>query len=149
LRKWGLTNGTVAATILADRILGQPSPWASVFESNRLRLRAGSRRFVAENLNAGVRHLRGRIAGRRSSLPTLDPGTARVVELRGEKVAVSRDERGMVHALSAACTHLGCDVEWNGSEETWDCPCHGSRFDRLGAVLQGPATDDLPSWPRS
>ena len=149
LRKWGLTNGTVAATILADRILGQPSPWASVFESNRLRLRAGSRRFVAENLNAGVRHLRGRIAGRRSSLPTLEPGTARVVELRGEKVAVSRDERGTVHALSAACTHLGCDVEWNGSEETWDCPCHGSRFDRLGAVLQGPATDDLPPWPRS
>ena len=145
-RKWGLTNGTAAAMILADRVLGKPNPWASVFDSNRLKLRAGGRRFVTDNFRAGVRHLRDRIAARGSVIPHLELGEARVLELGGEKVAVHRDQEGEVQTVSAICTHLGCDVEWNGAEETWDCPCHGSRFDDNGAVLQGPATEPLPPW---
>jgi glycine/D-amino acid oxidase-like deaminating enzyme/nitrite reductase/ring-hydroxylating ferredoxin subunit len=148
-RKWGLTNGTVAAMILSDRVLGRENPWASVFDSNRLKLRAGARRFVTENFRAGVQGLRDRIAARGPALPQLQRGEARVLELGGEKVAVHRNRQGEVRTVSAVCTHLGCDVEWNGTEETWDCPCHGSRFDDRGAVLQGPATEPLPPWSES
>jgi Rieske Fe-S protein len=131
--------------ILADKVLDRPNPWTRVFNSNRVKPFAGGRRFVTENLRAGVRLLGDRITSRGSSLPgDLEPGEARVVEVGGEKLAVHRRASGEVQAVSAVCTHLGCLVEWNGSEETWDCPCHGSRFDHDGAVLQGPATEDLP-----
>jgi len=142
-RKWGLSNGTAAGMILADQILERPNPWARVFNSNRVKPIAGGRRFVTENLKAGARLLRDRIASRGSDLPELEPGEGRVVEVGGEKLAVHRRSSGEVHAVSAVCTHLGCIVEWNGSEETWDCPCHGSRFDHAGGVIQGPATGDL------
>ncbi len=142
-RKWGLTNGTVAAMILADEILGEPSGWSSTFNSNRLKPLAGGRRFVTENLRAGVRLVRDRLASRASTLPELGPGEATVLDLDGEKVAARKDEQGDLHMVSAVCTHLGCIVEWNGADQTWDCPCHGSRFDRSGGVIQGPATEDL------
>ena len=144
-RKWGLSNGTAAGMILADKLLDKPNPWARVFNSNRVKPLAGGRRFVTENLRAGARLLGDRITSRGSGLPDdLEPGEGRVVEVGGEKLAVHRRASGEVHAVSAVCTHLGCIVEWNGSEETWDCPCHGSRFDHAGAVIQGPATEDLP-----
>ena len=142
-RKWGLTNGTVAGMILADEILGEPNPWSSTFNSNRLKPLAGGRRFVTENLRAGVRLVRDRLAPRASALPELRPGEGTVLDLNGEKVAARKDEQGDVHMVSAVCTHLGCIVEWNGGDQTWDCPCHGSRFDHSGGVIQGPATEDL------
>ena len=142
-RKWGLSNGTAAAMILADQILGKPNPWASVFNSNRVKPLAGGRRFVAENLRTGIRLVCDRVASRRSGVPELGHGEGRVVELGGEKVAVHKDRSGKLSAVSAACTHLGCIVEWNGTDQTWDCFCHGSRFDHTGGVLQGPATKDL------
>ena len=142
-RKWGLSNGTVAGMLLAGHILEKPNPWAGLFNSNRVKPFAGGRRFVTENLRAAMRLVGDRLAFRGSDLPEFEPGEGRVVELGGEQLAVHRDESGEVHAVSAVCTHLGCIVEWNGQEETWDCPCHGSRFDHAGAVLQGPATEDL------
>jgi glycine/D-amino acid oxidase-like deaminating enzyme/nitrite reductase/ring-hydroxylating ferredoxin subunit len=148
-RKWGLTNGTVAGMILSDRILGRSNPWASLFDSNRLKPLAGGRRFVAENLRAGVRLVRSRLSSHRSTMPELARGQGKVIELEGEKVAACKDAEGELHAVSAVCTHLGCLVEWNGAESTWDCPCHGSRFDRDGEVLQGPATEPLPRHPIS
>jgi Rieske Fe-S protein len=142
-RKWGLSNGTVAAMILADRILGKPNPWAGVFNSNRLRPLAGGKRFITENLRAGMQLVCNRLAPRQSAVPELSPGDGMVLGLDGEKVAVHKDSHGEMHAASAVCTHLGCIVEWNGAEQTWDCPCHGSRFNHAGAVIQGPATEDL------
>jgi glycine/D-amino acid oxidase-like deaminating enzyme/nitrite reductase/ring-hydroxylating ferredoxin subunit len=143
-RKWGLSNGTVAGMILADRLLGRENPWASLFNSNRLRPLAGGRRFVTENLRAGAQLARSRLSRPSGSLRGLGRGDGRVVELGGDKVAAHRDERGELHLVSAVCTHLGCLVDWNGTEQTWDCPCHGSRFARTGKVLQGPAVKDLP-----
>jgi Rieske Fe-S protein len=61
------------------------------------------------------------------------------------KVAICRDRAGALHSVSAVCTHLGCDVAWNHAEQTWDCPCHGSRFSPDGRVINGPAVSDL-SW---
>ncbi|HSI80796.1 MAG TPA: FAD-dependent oxidoreductase [Solirubrobacterales bacterium] len=143
-RKWGLTNGTVAGMILSDRLLDKSNPWASTFTSTRLRPLAGGRRFVSENLRAGVRLIRDRLASRGSDLSDLEPGGGRALDLNGEKVAACMDDDGQLHTVSAVCTHAGCIVDWNGEERTWDCPCHGSRFGHTGKVIQGPATDDLP-----
>jgi Rieske Fe-S protein len=67
-----------------------------------------------------------------------------VINQKNEKVAVYKDKTGKVNALSAVCTHSGCGVVWNGKDKTWDCPCHGSRFNTDGKVLKGPAVKDLP-----
>lgn len=152
LRKWGLSNGTAAAMVLGDAILGRENPWARLFDSNRVKPLASARRLVVENLIVGGAWLSGVLgrlpAGPLSHAPAapreLGPGEGKVVDLKGEKVAVSKDDAGQSHAVSAVCTHLGCLVEWNAAERTWDCPCHGSRFDQTGKVIQGPAVENLP-----
>jgi len=68
-------------------------------------------------------------------------GEGKVLEDR--HIALSRDEQGDLHAVSSVCTHVGCEVEWNGADRTWDCPCHGSRFSPTGKVLRGPAMSPL------
>ncbi|WP_412538257.1 FAD-dependent oxidoreductase [Longispora sp. K20-0274] len=140
LRKWGLTNGTAAALIVADAIGGRENPWAKVFNSNRITPVASAARFVTENVRTAVATLGSRLHGHGGSgVPA--PGEGAVVD----KVAVYTDEEGRPHAVSAVCTHQGCTVEFNAADTTWDCPCHGSRFDVDGHVLQGPATRSLPA----
>ena len=77
------------------------------------------------------------------TLEELQPGEGGIVKRNGRHMAAYRDDKGVVRAVSAACTHLGCYVQWNGAERSWDCPCHGSRFGTDGAVIQGPAIKDL------
>jgi glycine/D-amino acid oxidase-like deaminating enzyme/nitrite reductase/ring-hydroxylating ferredoxin subunit len=142
--KWGMANGTIAAAIMVDLALGRVSPWANVFDSRRLAVQHG----VSDLLKANARVV-GNLVSRRflsSELPdasNLAPGTGRIVSLEGQKTAAFRDEQGEIHAVSPVCTHLGCQVEFNNAERTWDCPCHGSRFDVDGRVIHGPATEDL------
>jgi Rieske Fe-S protein len=83
---------------------------------------------------------------RRNSMPTShdDLGNGEGKVLYDQQVALSRDEQGTLHAVSSVCTHMGCDVDWNGGQKSWDCPCHGSRFRPTGEVLHGPATLPLP-----
>ena len=101
-----------------------------------------------ETLLAGVRFVRDRLAKRPSrSLEELEPGEGDIVELDGEKVAGHRRDDGTLVAVSPTCTHLGCQVNWNRAERSWDCPCHGSRFDPLGRMLNGPSTRDLTPEP--
>jgi glycine/D-amino acid oxidase-like deaminating enzyme/nitrite reductase/ring-hydroxylating ferredoxin subunit len=142
--KWGMTSATVAAMILADRVLGVENPWAPLYESKRLKPRAALKRFVTENGIVGVRWLTDRLTlGERRRLDSLQAGDGVVTRIRGRLTAVSRDDDGRLHALSPVCTHLRCIVGWNAAERSWDCPCHGSRFRPDGAVIQGPAVDDL------
>ena len=79
------------------------------------------------------------------SIDEIKPGTGATIRHGLTKVAVYRDESGGVHERSAICRHLGCVVNWNTLESTWDCPCHGSRYDAYGHVIQGPANSDLES----
>jgi glycine/D-amino acid oxidase-like deaminating enzyme/nitrite reductase/ring-hydroxylating ferredoxin subunit len=143
--KWGMTNGTVAAILLADAVRGIDNPWAATFDSNRLRPRASAQKLVMENAKVGLRFFGDRVSQRLpgKGLDDLAPGEGGVVRHEGDTVAAYRDESGAVMAVSPTCTHLFCRVSWNAAERSWDCPCHGSRFAPDGTVIEGPAVRDL------
>lgn len=145
---WGMTNGVAAATVLRDLLTGRESPWATLYDPRRIKLRASAGSLVSHNARA-LKHLVSDRVERRPSMDAsaLAPGEGEVVAVDGEKVAVARDGDGDLHAVSAICSHKGCHVAWNGGEESWDCPCHGSRFDVDGSVLDTPANDPLDPVP--
>jgi Rieske Fe-S protein len=146
--KWGMTNGTVAAMIMSDAILGRENRWAELYDSKRLKPRAAAGRFLKENGSVAHHFIGDRLrrTGPRSPAE-LEPGDGAIMTMNGKRTAISRDDDGGLHALSPVCTHLGCIVAWNQAERSWDCPCHGSRFGRDGAVLHGPAVRDLERRP--
>jgi glycine/D-amino acid oxidase-like deaminating enzyme/nitrite reductase/ring-hydroxylating ferredoxin subunit len=142
-QKWGMTNGMVAAMVLSDLIAGRENPYAEHFDPNRARVRSAPK--VAQlNALAGLHFFGDRLTpAEASSSDEVPAGEARVVRSGLGKVGVYRDEAGVLHAVSLRCTHLGCLTKWNDAERSWDCPCHGSRFDPDGAVLAGPAVRPL------
>jgi glycine/D-amino acid oxidase-like deaminating enzyme/nitrite reductase/ring-hydroxylating ferredoxin subunit len=145
-RKWGMTNGTAAAEILADQILGRDNPWTEAFDATRIAPGASAVGFIRENLGVAGHFIADRVAALRA--PTADslrPGEGGIARHGGARAACYRDDEGKLHAVSMTCTHLACQVAFNTAERTWDCPCHGSRFDIDGRVLEGPAVRDLPS----
>ena len=134
LNKWGITAGTAAAGVISDAILGHENDWSGLF-STCIRPLQEAPRFVLENARAGFRFFAERLK-QRGTRPIADLGRrGAIVSAAGEKVAGFRDADGMLHAVSSRCTHLGCQMVWNAAERTWDCPCHGSRFDVDGSVL--------------
>jgi nitrite reductase/ring-hydroxylating ferredoxin subunit len=141
--KWGLTSATFGALILRDLIAGRENVWAQRFDPNRLSL--GSTPKIAQlGAKFGVDFVGDRITpAEAASADEVAPGEGRVVRDGLGKTGVFRDEDGTVHAVSLRCTHLGCLLRFNSAERSWDCPCHGSRFDVDGAVLEGPAVDPL------
>jgi glycine/D-amino acid oxidase-like deaminating enzyme/nitrite reductase/ring-hydroxylating ferredoxin subunit len=146
--KWGLTNGTAAAMMLSDEILGRSNPWSETFDSNRVKPLASAKEFVKENANVGRRFVVDHAAPAEvKSASEIPRGEGRILRGGVKKIAAYRDDSGVLHAVSAVCTHLGCQVAWNPGERSWDCPCHGSRFDVDGEVLQGPAVDPLEPKP--
>jgi glycine/D-amino acid oxidase-like deaminating enzyme/nitrite reductase/ring-hydroxylating ferredoxin subunit len=142
MKKWGLAHAMAGAQICADLAAGRDNPWAELYDPTRIKPRASAVSFIKENMNVAKRFFLDRIRNR-GSAEEIAPGEGKVVARGAEQVAVYVDEDGERHALSARCTHLGCIVSWNDAERTWDCPCHGSRFDTAGKVLHGPATRDL------
>jgi len=141
-RKWGLAMGIAASELLAAWVEGRDHPWRSLFDTRRLRLRAAAGSLLKENANVALRFVGDRLV-KRADVDSIAPGQGRVVGQRLAQRAVHRDESGELHALSARCTHLGCIVNWNSGERTWDCPCHGSRFAVDGEVIMGPAVSPL------
>ncbi|MCB5292395.1 FAD-dependent oxidoreductase [Arthrobacter sp. SO3] len=147
LRKWGLTNGTAAALILADTLCGRPNPWARVFDSNRKPPAGGPGPAGQSGTTPPlIQEAAPRPEGKDAPIVPA-PGEGVVIEKDGEKIAVYADPAGKSRSVSAICTHLGCTVEFNAADVTWDCPCHGSRFATDGSVIQGPASTNLASRP--
>lgn len=140
--KWGLAAGAGAAEVVMDHIEGRQSERRAVFNPNRFNPRS-LRDFVTHNADSAKRLVTDRL--KRESDVALEPGEGRVVSDGLTQKAVSRDLDGNYREVSARCTHLGCIVGWNRSEQTWDCPCHGSRFAPDGTVVQGPAVSPLAS----
>jgi glycine/D-amino acid oxidase-like deaminating enzyme/nitrite reductase/ring-hydroxylating ferredoxin subunit len=143
-KKWGLAGGTAAAMMLADEIMGRECSWREAFDASRVKPVASAGEFVKENADVAARFFGDRLRGLGGVDPAeLAPGEGKVGRSGRSRVAVSKDEQGRVHAVSATCTHMYCEVGWNSADSTWDCPCHGSRFGPDGAVLHGPATKPL------
>lgn len=142
-RKWGMSNGSAAGLMLAERIAGRALPFAGFFDTDRVNPRQSVKELLAENANVVKRFVGDRLRTETRAVADLAPGEATVLVAGTERVAVYRDAGGAVHAVSPVCTHLGCTVTWNTAETTWDCPCHGSRFTCEGKVIQGPAVKDL------
>lgn len=143
-QKWGMSSSVVASMILSDLAQNKsPMPEAAVFSPQRLHLKASAKQLTGDTLHA-VRGLsRCFLAPGRLSVDDLPPGHGGIVEIDGRKMGVYRDEHGELLAVSVKCPHLGCQLEWNPAEKSWDCPCHGSRFDVHGTLLNGPANSNL------
>ena len=140
----GTTFGTLAAMMVRDAALGLENPWRELFDVGRTRIRGGAWDYVKENVDYPYYLVKGWLSRPEArSLRDLKIGEGKVLELHGQRVAASRDRQGRVSLVSAVCTHMGCIVGWNAAEETWDCPCHGSRFKANGRVLAGPAERPL------
>ncbi len=138
----GITHGTIAGMLLSDLVLGRKNDWAKLYDPSRKTLRATGE-FLKENLNVAVQYSDWATGGDVGSYDDIPPGTGAVMRRGATKIAVYKDEQGNIHERSAVCTHLYCIVDWNSTERTWDCPCHGSRFDPYGAVVNGPAIAPL------
>ena len=140
---WGMTTGTFAGKLIADLIQRIENPWAKLFDPNRSELKSLGV-VIKEGANVAkqvvtdfVEHID------RLDLSSLKKGDGEVFYSHTQLVAASRDDQGTVHLVSAKCTHMGCNLHWNRAEQSWDCPCHGSRFDPDGKVLHGPAVENL------
>ena len=142
----GMTHATIAGMLLTDLIVGRDNPWATLYDPSRLSLRTAPE-FVRENVNVAAQYARHLKPGEVSSADEIAPGTGAVLRRGTHMVAAYRAPDGTLHERSAVCTHLYCVVNWNSTERSWDCPCHGSRFDPLGRVLNGPAVTELRPAP--
>lgn len=140
----GWAYGTLAAHVLVATILGHAHPLADTLAATRVTPIASAKRFVRENATFPWHFFGDRLAAASSEVGELARGSGKLVSAGGlRKIAVYRDAQGELHALSAVCPHLGCVVDFNPAESSWDCPCHGSRFDVHGRLLNGPATSGL------
>lgn len=140
----GLTNASIAAILIPALIEGKDHPWKELYSPSRFKLFTAGKVFVKEVIGGMTDYLKTRPKDTgRHALAELHSGEGKIIEMRGRKYAVYKDDRNMLHFVSAECTHLKCVVKWNGDEKTWDCPCHGSRFTFEGKVINGPANDNL------
>ncbi len=140
--KWGMTHSMVAARLLLDRIEGRENPNAAVFDPHRLEPEV----LPAAALEGGRTArslLRQTFHIPEDQAEALRPGQGGVVILDGDKAGVYKDKNGKLYPVSIRCPHLGCELSWNPDESSWDCPCHGSRFDAYGNLLSGPAQESL------
>lgn len=142
-RKWGMTTGIVAAQLLTDAVLGKANPYASLYAPDRFYADPSIKTFLRENANVAGHLLKGKLEAPLRHAEGLSRGEGAVIFHDGQRAGGYRDEAGTVRVVDTTCTHLGCEVVWNGEDRTWDCPCHGSRFLTDGSVMEGPAKQPL------
>ncbi|AKJ10002.1 [Fe-S]-binding protein [Streptomyces incarnatus] len=140
---WGLSGGIMAGLLLTALITGRDCAWRELYDPRRLKSVVREAPSLLKTQAEVARHFVGDRLKPPASVDDLAPGDGAVVRAGGGRLAVHRDEAGALHAVSARCTHLGCLVAFNRAERAWECPCHGSRFDVDGRVLQGPAVRPL------
>ncbi|SFD77649.1 Glycine/D-amino acid oxidase [Lentibacillus persicus] len=142
-RKWGMTNGTIAAKIITDRILEKDNPYRDLFAPSRFQADPSVRKFAKMNTDVAKHMIRGKLEYTNDNVKNLKPDDATITRVRGKRTGVYKDEENQIHAVDTTCKHLGCEVNWNSGDRTWDCPCHGSRYSYTGDVIEGPAKEPL------
>lgn len=144
----GMTFGTLGGMMATDWVLKRKNPWADLFDPGRKKILGGVWTYLKENKDYPYYLLRDWLGGTEGkSLRALKRGQGKILQLEGKKVAAYRDPDGAVTLCSPVCTHMKCIVGWNEAEQTWDCPCHGSRFKPTGEVISGPAEEPLEKLP--
>lgn len=140
----GMILGTVSAMVLSDLILQGESEYEKLYDPARIKPIAGFTEMIKENADVAARFIGDRFGLEKiDSIFKLPAESGEIIEYDGQKLAVYKDSQGNVQALDPVCTHMKCIVHWNNAEKSWDCPCHGARFDTDGSVLTGPARNDL------
>nr|WP_246625097.1 FAD-dependent oxidoreductase [Fictibacillus nanhaiensis] len=143
-RKWGMTTGTLAAHIIKDHILNRENEYADLYKPQRFQADPSDiKQFVKENSDVAKHFVSGKLDKPSKNPRSLKKDEGGAVTVNGERCGGYRDNNGELHVIDTTCTHLGCEVEWNSGDRTWDCPCHGSRFTFDGSVIEGPATQPL------
>lgn len=137
--KWGMTSSMAAAVLLTDQICGRENTSAEVFSPRRFHAAASAKTFLTEGAYSAVNLLKQKFVPPKETLRQIQPGHGGVVEYHGEKAGIYKAEDGQIFAVTVKCPHMGCQLMWNPDEKSWDCPCHGSRFDYRGRLLDGPA----------
>jgi Rieske Fe-S protein len=138
----GMTHGTIAGMLIPDLILGRSNPWVELYDPRRLPMKS-TVEYVSEAASATMPYADWVTGGDVGSVDEIKRGSGAIIRRGLTKIAVHRDDGGGLHTLSAVCPHLGGLVRWNPAEQTWDCPCHGSRFKATGEVIHGPAHCNL------
>lgn len=142
-RKWGMTNGTLAAKLISNYVMGEESLYHELFKPSRFKSDPSMKQFISQNFEVATHLVEGKLELVQETPKRLKKGEGMVVQWKGERAGAYRDDEGKLYVLDTTCTHMGCEVEWNSGEHTWDCPCHGSRFSYDGAVMEGPADQPL------
>ena len=145
-RKWGMTNGTAAALLLKDIVLGRENIFKNLFTPSRFYATPSIKNFLVQNADVVGHLIKGKLQMSNMNPKTLDNDEGAVISINGERKGAYRDEKGELHIVDTTCTHVGCEVEWNSGERSWDCPCHGSRFTYTGEVIEGPAEKPLQKY---
>lgn len=144
--KWGMTSSNVAANIIKDIILGIDNKYAKIFDSKRFRPIKNMGEL--KNMAAQIVHsfITSRIKIPKEDLSAIKNDNGGIIRVDGTPVGIYKDKSGKVFAVEPTCTHLGCLLTWNNIDKTWDCPCHGSRFNYLGKNIYEPAAEDIPMF---
>jgi len=140
--KWGMSNSMASAELLRDLIVKGESPWQEVYDPSRINIAGQLKNFIVENADVAKHLIKGKLAPVPDDVE-IKPGEGKVIEADGERTGAFRDDKGELHLVNTTCTHMGCELNWNSAERSWDCPCHGSRFTWTGDIIEGPAVTPL------
>lgn len=142
-RKWGMTNGTNAARLITDLILERENPYKELFDPSRFHADPDVKKFLSVNTQVAAKLIEGKLDQPTAQPEDLKTNEGAAVMINGQRAGAYRDEDGELYLVDTTCTHMGCELNWNNGERSWDCPCHGSRFSYKGEVLDGPAETPL------
>ncbi|QFT87820.1 Gamma-glutamylputrescine oxidoreductase [Bacillus sp. THAF10] len=142
-RKWGMTNGTAAALLIQDLILNRDNPYEHLFTPSRFVADPSLKKFISTNMDVAGHLIEGKLDHPATTTDELGLDEGAIVTINGQRAGAYKDNNGELFCVDTTCTHLGCEVEWNHGDRSWDCPCHGSRFSVHGDVLEGPADKPL------
>ncbi|WP_062104912.1 FAD-dependent oxidoreductase [Bacillus niameyensis] len=142
-RKWGMTTSHVAANLIKDLIIGNANPYEQLFSPSRFKADPGIKKMIKENLNVATHLISGKFDRPDKELKDIHNGEGAVITIKGKRAGAYKTNEGKLYVVDTTCTHMGCEVNWNSGDQTWDCPCHGSRFSFEGEVIEGPAEKPL------
>jgi glycine/D-amino acid oxidase-like deaminating enzyme/nitrite reductase/ring-hydroxylating ferredoxin subunit len=142
-KKWGMTTSVAAAMLNSSIITGEKSPYEELFSPSRFHADPMIKTFITSNANIAGHLIAGKFDIVHRQAEELQNDEGAVVRVNGKRAGAYRDASGELHVVDTTCTHMGCEVEWNEAERSWDCPCHGSRFSYTGSVIEGPAKQPL------